>query len=142
MSRNVDGGLLYFIKPMKVVHSSRNNCFFDQTIKPHNDTISVGITLTNAQAFKVDSIVLINDDAIIGKKVTHLFTEQVKNKWNCRFFVYLTQEELSKLYTENPPVLSFYGMENANIQLKVKPKDWKKIREVNKAIYCQIKLNE
>ena len=127
---------------MKLFQSCKTACYFDQTIKPHNDTIDIGITLTNRQAFKVDSVVLINDDTIIGKRITHLFTEQVKNKWDCRFFVYLTREELSILYKETPPILSFYGMENSNIQLKIKLKDWKKILEINRAIYRQIKLNE
>lgn len=127
---------------MKLFQSSNNTCYFDQTIRPHNDTINIGITFTNRSAFKVDSIVVRTVDTIIGKSVTHLFTEQVKRKWNCRFFVYLTRDELSKLHIETPPILSFYGMENSNIQIEVKPKDWKKILKINRAIYRQIKLNE
>lgn len=99
------------------------------------------MTFTNKQAFKVDSIAIIGD-TIIGKKVEHLFTEQVKNKWDCRFFIYLTRKELKKLRTETPPTLSFFGMENSNIQLQIKPNDWKKIIEVNGTIYNQIRLNE
>ena len=142
VSKNVESGMLYFIKPMKLFQSSNNICYFDQTIRPHNDTINIGITFTNRSAFKVDSIVVRTGDTLIGKTVTHLFTEQVKNKWNCRFFVYLTRFELSKLQTEAPLILSFYGMENSNIQIEVKPKDWEKILKINRAIYRQIKLNE
>ncbi len=142
VSKNVESGMLYFIKPMKLFQSSNNTCYFDQTIRPHNDTISIGLTFTNKSAFKVDSIVVRTADTIIGKTVTHLFTEQVKRKWDCRFFVYLIRDELSKLQIETPPILSFYGMENSNIQIEVKPKDWKKIQKINRAIYRQIKLNE
>lgn len=142
VSRNVDGGMLYFIKPLKLFQSCKNTCYFDQTIRPHNDTISVGMTFTNRQAFKVDSIVFMNDDTIIRKKAQHLFTEQVNNKWDCRFFIYFTHKELELLHSDLPPTLSFYGMGNSNIQLKVKPNDWKKILEIDKTIYNQIKLNE
>lgn len=142
VSKNVESGMLYFIKPMKLYRSCKNACHFDQTIRPHNDTISIGVTFTNKQAFKVDSIAIISKDTVIGKKVEHLFTEQVKNKWDCRFFVYLTRKELKKVYSNCPPILSFWGMENSNIQLQVKPNDWKKIIEVNGAIYNQIRLNE
>lgn len=142
VSRNVDGGMLYFIKPMKLIQSCKNACYFDQTIRPQKDTVSIGVTFTNKQAFKVDSIVIINGDTVIGKKVEHLFTEQVKNKWDCRFFIYLTRKELKKLRTETPPALSFFGMGNSNIQIQVKPNDWKKIVQINDAIYNQIKLNE
>lgn len=142
VSRNVEGGMLYFIKPLKLIQTCKNACYFDQTIRPHNDTISVGVTFTNQQAFKVDSIVIMNKDTVIGKAVTHLFTEQVRSKWDCRFFVYLTRNELDQLYSELPPTLSFYGMGNSNIQLQVKPNDWKKVMKINSAIYNQIKLNE
>lgn len=142
VSRNVESGLLYFIKPMKTIQTCKNTCYFDQTIRPHNDTISIGVTFTNKQAFKVDSITIINEDTIIGKTVEHLFTEQVKNKWDCRFFIHLTRKELTKFYTDQPPTLSFFGMENSEIQLQVKPNDWKKIVEINGAIYNQVKLNE
>lgn len=142
VSRNVEGGMLYFIKPMKLFQSCMNACYFDQTIRPNNDTISIGVTFTNRYAFKVDSVVLRTEDIVIGKTVTHLFTEQVKNKWDCRFFVYLTRDELSKLHKETPLNVVYYGMENSNIELEVKPKDWKKILEVNRAIYQQIELNK
>lgn len=142
VSRNVESGMLYFIKPLKLFQSCKNACYFDQTIRPHNDTISIGVTFTNKQAFKVDSIAIISEDTVIGKSVEHLFTEQVKNKWDCRFFIYLTRKELSELYTDLPPKLSFWGMGNSNIQLQVMPNDWKKIIEINDAIYSQIKLNE
>ena len=142
VSRNLEDGMLYFIKPMKLFQSCKNACYFDQTIRPHNDTISIGVTFSNKQTFKVDSIVFVNKDAIIGKRVTHLFTEQTKNKWDCRFFIYMTKSELNKLNTTEPPILSFFGMENSTIQLEVKPNDWKKIREIIDAIYRQIKLNE
>ncbi len=142
VSRNVESGMLYFIKPMKLFQSCKNTCYFDQTIRPRNDTVSIGVTFTNKQAFKVDSIAIISGDTVIGKKVEHLFTEQVKNKWDCRFFIYLTRDELSKLHPETLPVLSFYGMGRANIQLKVKQKDWKKVMEVSRTIYQQIRLNE
>lgn len=127
---------------MKLIQSCKNACYFDQTIRPQKDTVSIGVTFTNKQAFKVDSIVIINGDTVIGKKVEHLFTEQVKNKWDCRFFIYLTRKELKKLRTETPPALSFFGMGNSNIQIQVKPNDWKKIVQINDAIYNQIKLNE
>lgn len=142
VSKNVESGMLYFIKPMKLFQSSNNTCYFDQTIRPHNDTISIGITFTNRSAFKVDSIVVRTADTVIGKAVTHLFTEKVKNKWDCRCFIYLTRFELIKIQTEAPPILSFYGLEKTNFQLKVKPKDWKKVLEINRALYGQIKLNE
>jgi hypothetical protein len=90
----------------------------------------------------VDSIAIINQDTVVGKKVEHLFTEQRNNKWDCRFFVYLTRSELSMLNTENPPVLSFFGKETGDIQIEVKPVVWKQIQKVNDAIYRQIKLNE
>ena len=138
----MESGLLYFIKPMKTIQTCKYTCYFDQTIRPHNDTISIGVTFTNKQAFKVDSITIINEDTIIGKTVEHLFTEQVKNKWDCRFFFYLTRKELNKLFSDQPPTLSFFGMENSEIQLQVKPNDWKKIVEINGAIYNQVKLNE
>lgn len=142
VSRNVESGMLYFIKPMKLFQSSKNACYFDQTIRPHNDTISIGVTFTNKQAFKVDSTAIISEDTVISRNVEHLFTEQVNNKWDCRFFIHLTRKELTKLYTDQPPTLSFFGMENSEIQLQVKPNDWKKIVEINGAIYNQIKLNE
>lgn len=142
VSRNVEGGMLYFIKPMKLIQSCKNTCYFDQTIRPQKDTVSIGVTFTNKQAFKVDSIAIINGDTVIGKKVEHLFTEQVKNKWDCRFFIYLTRKELKKLRIETPPTLSFFGMGNSNIQLQIKPSDWEKIVQINDAIYNQIKLNE
>lgn len=142
VSKNVESGMLYFINPMELFQSCKNTCTFDQTIRPHNDTISIGITFTNKQVFKVDSIAIINKDTIIGKKVDHLFTEQTHNKWACRFFIYLTRKELKKLYSEQPPVVSFWGMEKSNTLLQVKPKNWKKIVEINGAIYNQIKLNE
>lgn len=142
VSKNVEGGMLYFIKPLKLFQTCKNSCYFDQTIRPHNDTISFGTTFTNHYAFKVDSIVIETEDTIIGKTVTHLFTEQVKTKWDCRFFVYMTRDELRKLFAETPPVLSFYGMDNSRIQIEVKPKDWKKTLEINGTIYRQIKLNE
>jgi hypothetical protein len=142
VSKNVESGMLYFIKPMKLFKSSNSACYFDQTIRPHNDTISIGITFTNRSAFKVDSIVVSTADTVIGKAVTHLFTEQVKNKWDCRCFIYLTRFELSKLQTEVPPILSFYGIEKRKIQLKVKPKDWKKVLKTNIVLYGQIRLNE
>lgn len=142
VSKNVESGMLYFIKPLKLFKSCENACYFDQTTRPHNDTVSIGVTFTNKQAFKVDSIAIINKDTIVGKKVEHLFTEQRNNKWwDCRFFVYLTRSELSMLNTENPPVLSFYGMESDGIQIEVKPVVWKQIQKVNDAIYRQIKLN-
>ncbi len=142
VSKNVESGMLYFIKPMKLFQSCKNACYFDQTIRPHNDTVSVGVTFTNKQAFKVDSIAIISEDARIGKKVEHLFTEKVKNKWDCRFFVYLTRTELQTLCTNLPITLSFFGMEGSIIQLQVKPNDWKKTLKINRAIYDQIKLNE
>lgn len=142
VSKNVESGMLYFIKPMKLFRSCQNACSFDQTIRPHNDTISIGMTFTNKQAFKVDSIAFISEDTVIGKTVEHLFTEQINNKWDCRFFIHLTRFELSKLNSENPLVLSFYGMGGSNIQREVRPKDWKKILKVNRAIYRQIRLNE
>lgn len=142
MSRNVEGGMLYFIKPLKLYQSCKNACYFDQTIRPHNDTVSIGVTFTNKSAFKVDSVAIMNEDTIVGKSVEHLFTEQIKNKWDCRFFVYLTRKEMNKLFSDQPPTLSFWSMENSNIQLQVKLGDWKKIVEINGAIYNQIKLNE
>ena len=142
VSKNVESGMLYFIKPMKLFQSCKNACYFDQTIRPHNDTVSVGVTFTNKQAFKVDSIAIISEDALIGKKVEHLFTEKVKNKWDCRFFVYLTRTELQTLCTNIPITLSFFGMEGSIIQLQVKPNDWEKTLKINRAIYDQIKLNE
>lgn len=142
VSKNVESGMLYFIKPLKLFNSSKNSCYFDQTTRPHNDTVSIGVTFTNKQAFKVDSIAIINQDTVVGKKVEHLFTEQRNNKWDCRFFVYLTRSELSMLNTENPPVLSFFGKETGDIQIEVKPVVWKQIQKVNDAIYRQIKLNE
>lgn len=142
VSKNVESGMLYFIKPMKLIQSCKNACYFDQTIRPQKDTVSIGVTFTNKQAFKVDSIAIISGDTVIGKKVEHLFTEQVKNKWDCRFFIYLIRKELKILHTEAPPTLSFFGMENSNIQLQVRPNDWKKIMRINSAIYNQIKLNE
>lgn len=142
VSRNVESGMLYFIKPLKLFQSCKNACCFDQTIRPQNDTVSIGVTFTNKQAFKVDSIAIISEDTVIGRNVDHLFTEQVKNKWDCRFFIYLTRKELNKLGSDNPPTLSFFGMGNSNIQRQVKPNDWKKIVEINGAIYNQIKLNE
>lgn len=142
VSRNVENGMLYFVKPLKLFQSCKNSCYFDQTIRPHNDTISIGVTFTNKEAFKVDSITIINEDTIIGKNVEHLFTEQVKNKWDCRFFIYLTRKELKKLCTKTPPILSFFGMENSSIQLQVKPSDWKKTIGINEAVYNQIRLNE
>ena len=142
MSKNVESGMLYYIKSMKLFQSYKNSCYYDQTIRPHNDTISIGVTFSNKQVFKVDSIAFINEDTAIGKTVEHLFTEQIKNKWDCRFFIYLTRKELKKLRTETPPTLSFFGMENSNIQLQVRPNDWKKIMRINGAIYDQIKLNE
>lgn len=135
--------MLYFIKPLKLFNTCKNTCYFDQTIRPNNDTVSIGMTFTNKQAFKVDSIAIINDDTVIGKKVNHLFTEQVKkNKWECRFFIYLSRKELYAIYSNQPPILSFWGMENSNILLQVKPKDWEKIVGINDAIYNQVKLNE
>lgn len=142
VSKNVEGGMLYFIKPLKLFQSNKNICYFDQTIKSHNDTVSIGMTFSTKQAFKVDSIVFMNKDTIIGKNVTHLFTEQNRNKWDCRFFIIFTRKELHKIHSDEPPVLSFYGMENQNIQLKVKPNDWKKILKIDRTIYNQIKLNE
>ena len=142
VSRNIESGMLYFVKPMKLFQSCKNACHFDQTIRPHNDTISIGVTFTNKQAFKVDSIAIMNDDTVVGKSVEHLFMEQVNNKWDCRFFIHLTRKELKKLNTERPPTLSFFGMGDSNIQLQVKPFDWKKIVEINGLIYDQIKLNE
>lgn len=142
VSRNVEGGMLYFIKPLKLIQSCKNACYFDQTIQPHNDTISIGVTFTNKQAFRVDSIAIMNEDTVVGKSVEHLFTEQVKSKWDCRFFIHLTRKELKKLNTKSPPTLSFFGMDASNIQLQVKPNDWKKIVEINGLIYDQIKLNE
>lgn len=142
VSRNVEGGMLYFIKPLKLSQSCNYACYFDQTIRPHNDTVSIGMTFSTKQAFKVDSIVFMNKDTIIGKNVTHLFTEQNRNKWDCRFFIIFTRKELHKIHSDEPPVLSFYGMENQNIQLKVKPNDWKKILKIDRTIYNQIKLNE
>ena len=108
-SKNLEGGMLYFIKPMKLVQSCKNACYFDQTIRPHNDTVSIGVTFTNKQVFKVDSVAIISENTVIGKNVKHLFTEQVKRKWDCRFFIYLTRDELRRLYVETPPILSFYG---------------------------------
>lgn len=134
--------MLYFIKPLKLYQSCKNACYFDQTIRPHNDTVSIGVTFTNKSAFKVDSVAIMNEDTIVGKSVEHLFTEQIKNKWDCRFFVYLTRKEMNKLFSDQPPTLSFWSMENSNIQLQVKLGDWKKIVEINGAIYNQIKLNE
>lgn len=99
------------------------------------------MTFTNKQAFKVDSIVIINNDTVIGKKVDHLFTEQVKNKWESRFFIYLTRKELEKIYSNTPPKLSFWGLENSNILLQVTPKEWEKVVGINAKIYNQIKLN-
>ena len=142
VSKNVESGMLYFIKPMKLFQSSKNACYFDQTIRPHTDTVSIGVTFTNKQAFKVDSVAIVSQDTVVGKNVEHLFTEQVRNKWDCRFFIYLTRFELSKLNTEKPLVLSFYGMDDSNIQIEVKPKDWKKVQEINRAIYRQVELNE
>lgn len=134
--------MLYFIKPMKLVQSCKNACYFDQTIRPHNDTVSIGVTFTNKQVFKVDSVAIISENTVIGKNVKHLFTEQVKRKWDCRFFIYLTRDELRRLYVETPPILSFYGKDNSNIQIEVKQKKWEKTLKINGAIYRQIKLNE
>ena len=142
VSKNVDSGMLYYIKPIRLFQSGKNACYFDQTIRPHNDTISIGVTFTNKQAFKVDSIAIMNEDTVVGKSVEHLFTEQVKNKWECRFFVYLTRTELKKLYSDTPITLSFFGKGNSNIQLQVKTSDWKRAIKINGAIYNQIKLNE
>lgn len=142
VSRNVEGGMLYFIKPLKLFKTCKNACYFDQTIRPYNDTISIGVTFSNKQSFKVDSISITGQDTVIGKQVNHLFTEQVKNKWDCRFFVYFTRTELKKLCTDVPITLSFFGMGNSNIQFQVKPNDWKKTLGINRAIYDQIKLNE
>lgn len=120
----------------------QEHLLFRPNHKASKDTVSIGVTFTNKQAFKVDSIAIINGDTVIGKKVEHLFTEQVKNKWDCRFFIYLTRKELKKLRIETPPTLSFFGMGNSNIQLQIKPSDWEKIVQINDAIYNQIKLNE
>ena len=141
VSKNVESGFLYFIKPLTLFKNSQNTCCFDQTIRPHNDSVSIGMTFTNKQAFKVDSIVIINNDTVIGKKVDHLFTEQVKNKWESRFFIYLTRKELEKIYSNTPPKLSFWGLENSNILLQVTPKEWEKVVGINAKIYNQIKLN-
>ena len=141
-SKNLEDGLLYFIKPMKLYKTCQNACYFDQTILPKNDTVSVGMTLTNKETFRVDSIAFLKDSIIIKRKVKHLYTEQSKKKWNCRIFIYLTRDELNTFFTDLPPVLSFYGMGGSNVQLQVKPNDWKKILEINRAIYSQIRLNE
>ena len=67
VSKNVESGFLYFIKPLTLFKNSQNTCCFDQTIRPHNDSVSIGMTFTNKQAFKVDSIVIINNDTVIDK---------------------------------------------------------------------------
>ena len=141
-SKNLEEGMLYFIKPLKLYQTSQNACYFDQTILPLNDTVSVGMTLTNKEAFRVDSIAFLKDNFVIKKHVKHLYTEPYKKKWNCRFFIYLTRDEIDAFLTKLPPVLTFYGMGGSNVQLQVKPKEWKKVFEINEAIYNQIKLNE
>ena len=64
---NISKSMLYFIKPLKLYQTSQNACYFDQTILPLNDTVSVGMTLTNKEAFRVDSIAFLKDNVVIKK---------------------------------------------------------------------------
>ena len=141
-SKYMGDGMLYFIKPMKIYQKGKSLCVFDQTIRPHTDSITFGMTLTNAQAFKVDSVVFSNGKTSIGKKAQHLFTEQSKRKWVSRVFVYLTHDEVRHFFSETPPVLTFYNSERTSIQISVKQKKWKKTLQTNRAVYDLIKMNE
>ena len=83
-SKNLEDGLLYFIKPMKLYKTCQNACYFDQTILPKNDTVSVGMTLTNKETFRVDSIAFLKDSNIIstagGRKIRLTFDGEQKTK--------------------------------------------------------------
>lgn len=139
--KKTDFGMLYFVQPQTICKSKALVCEFDQTIRTWSDTVSIGVSVTTNETIKVDSITIGISGRSVTRDVEHIYVEPCKKKWKCRFFVYVTMEEMERFLSETSPFIIFHGIGNDKSVL-VKQKKWLKVQELNKNIYLQVGLNK
>ena len=143
VTRNTTIGMQYFILPQSGFQSKGSSLTFDQTTFVGKDTVRIGITLRCSSAINPDSLIVSCDDEILKTyQIEPEFVEFKKRKWESRIFISATQLEMIHLFNlPTPPKILVKDKMNS-IELNIKNARWSKYREINTAIFQQIKFNE
>ena len=141
ITKNTDYGMLYFVHAQTLCKSKALVCEFDQTIRTWSDTVSIGVTVTTNETFKVDSVMIDLNSHSVTRNVEHIYTEPYKKKWKCRFFVYATMEEAKKILSAPLPTVRFYG-KGIEKSAHIKQKQWNNIVKIDNDILYQVELNK
>lgn len=139
VAKNLEEGILYFVKSECGFCGKGIKCCFDQTVISNRDSIRIGLSLFTKKTFRIDSISVYVKDTILKTINTELgFIEPQGSKWICRVFFSITKAEILSFFSsQQTPNIQLF-MNDKSLCFTIKRHKWKKICKFNHFLYKEL----